>query len=354
MACAATLVPPFALCNASRHSARFVFLAAVCAVAEGATLCVHETCTVSTVAAVLNDAQRRVCALGGRTGMPRSLGSVYAGSVVRFLGGCRGVPSRVIQTRVASWNNTMALTRDGTMLLVADASIFSPCDRPALTLIRVADGGVVRRVGTSGTGPLQFKHPRQVCIAVDEHVFVAELDNHRVQVLTPTLDFHSFLGVDQLQAPIGVCADADTVFVSEHDWDRISVFARNGGALLRRFGSFGAGDGQLSGSVSLCLVGETGEIAVADYWNRRVSVFRVDGSFVRHAGVGQLRCPIGVACSDTGHETVVADKDGFIAVFDTDGEPLRILELAFGPTGVFVQDGTIYAHTPQGACTVFA
>ena len=343
---------PFALCNASRHSARFVFLTAVCAVVEGATVVVPEPCT-NAVAAVLNDAQRRVCVLGGREGMPRSLGSVYAGSIVRFLGGCRGVTSRVIQTGVASWNNTMALSRDGTMLLVADGNICTPCDRPALTLIRVADGGVVRRVGTPGTGPLQFRRPRQVCIAVDEHVFVAELDNNRVQVLTPALDFHSFLGVDQLQAPIGMCADADTVFVSEYHRDCISVFARRDGALLRRFGYHGAGDGQLDGPLSLCLVGETGEIAVADYWNRRVSVFRVDGAFVRHAGVGHLVRPVSVACSDGGHEVIVADRDGCIAVFDAGGDLLRYLD-NFWNTGVFIHNGAIYAHKHDGLCVVFA
>jgi hypothetical protein len=37
--------------------------------------------------------------LGGREGMPRSLGSVYSGSITRFLGGSlRGVASRIIPT----------------------------------------------------------------------------------------------------------------------------------------------------------------------------------------------------------------------------------------------------------------
>jgi hypothetical protein len=40
-----------------------------------------------------------VAVLGGREGMSRSLGSVYGGSVTRFLGGgLRGEESRVIMT----------------------------------------------------------------------------------------------------------------------------------------------------------------------------------------------------------------------------------------------------------------
>ncbi len=38
------------------------------------------------VAAALCDAVCRVAVTGGRAGVPRSLGSVYAGSVARFLG----------------------------------------------------------------------------------------------------------------------------------------------------------------------------------------------------------------------------------------------------------------------------
>jgi hypothetical protein len=56
----------------------------------------HVCPAVVCVSAVLGDALARVAVLGGRDGMPRSLGSVYGGSVTRFLGsGLRGVVSRV-------------------------------------------------------------------------------------------------------------------------------------------------------------------------------------------------------------------------------------------------------------------
>jgi DNA-binding beta-propeller fold protein YncE len=337
---------PFALCNASKNSARLTFLAAVCAVVEGATFAAPDT--DGTVTAALNDAQRRVCVLGGRADMPRSFGSVYAGSVVRFLGGCRGVPSRVIETGVASWNNTMALTHDGTMLLAVNISIDVDITRPAITVIRVAGGDVVRRVGTHGTGPLQFRCPRQVCVAVDEHVFIADCDNDRVQVLTPTLEFHSFLGADQLVSPVGVCADDTFVGVSEFHRHRISVFARRDGALLHRFG-----DGQLAGPLGLCFVAKSGTIAVADVLNRRVLVFTVGGTFVRRVGAGVLSRPLSVACSDGGTEIVVADNERrLVAVFDVDGELLRTLGCG-NFSCVTVHDGAIYAHTTHGACTVF-
>jgi hypothetical protein len=58
-----------------------------------------------------------------------------------------------------------------------------------------------------------FKNPREVWVASDDFVFVADSGNDRVQVLTPRLDIHGYVGVGQLDGPSGVCAD-DAVFVA--------------------------------------------------------------------------------------------------------------------------------------------
>jgi sugar lactone lactonase YvrE len=107
------------------------------------------------VGAVLGDALRRVAVLGGREGMPRSLGSVYGGSVTRFLGGsCRGVASRVIVTAgVQALSNGVAVSRDGSTLLVSDSFGGSH----AIHAFCVSDGSRLRIIGGAGDGPLQFR-----------------------------------------------------------------------------------------------------------------------------------------------------------------------------------------------------
>jgi DNA-binding beta-propeller fold protein YncE len=278
--------------------------------------------------------------LGGRDGMPRSLGSVYAGSVTRFLGGgLRGVVRRVINTPgVHTVINGVAVSVDGSTLLVSDAA------RDRIFDIRVADGSLRRVIGGRGRRPRQFRRPCQVHIAPDDFVFVADSFNNRVQVLTPQRRFHGFVGVGQLECPAGVCANADVVVVSEDGHHRISVFSRGDGALLRRFGSRGSGDGQLHYPSGPCFMSDDRHVAVADCNNDRVSVFSVGGEFVRHVGVGVLQRPRGVACSAF-DELVVADAGhGRVVVFSASGEVGKAMDCAC-IAGVFIRSGTVFAKT---------
>jgi hypothetical protein len=324
---------------------RLSWLRACCAVAEGADVplpraarrasssshCLPDVC----VAAVLGDAEHRVAVLGGREGMPRSLGSVYGGSVTRFLGGSlRGVVSRVIDTDGVVGRG-VALSADGCTLLASDGS-------HAVHEFNIVDGSLLRVVGTNGDGPLQFREPQQLCIASDGFVFIADSGNSRVQVLTPTLDFHRFIGQGQLSGPIGVCANTDIVVVSDRPHCRISTFDRASGAPLHHFSSYGTRDGQLRAPGGLCFVSGDRHVAVADYGNRRVIVFSVEGEFIRHVGVGVLSGPMGVVASAF-DELVVADYGNrCLRVFSSTGDLLAS-----------VGEGSFIAVAVHGS-TVFA
>jgi DNA-binding beta-propeller fold protein YncE len=341
---------------------RLLWLRSCCAVAEGADVPQPHTmldvslhCSPGVcVAAVLGDALRRVAVLGGREGLPRSLGSVYGGSVTRFLGGgCRGVVIRVIDTAgVMPYSNGVVVSRNGSTLLVSD---FDRDGSHAIHAFRVGDGSRLRVIGGEGDGPLQFNSPRQVWVASDDYVFVADYDNDRVQVLTPTLDFHGFVGVGLLSGPGGVCADDADIVVSEHGWNahRISVFNRSDGALLRRFGSFGVGDGQLYFPRGVCFMSGHRHVAIADSCNDRVCVFSVEGELVRHVGVGVLKHPTGVACSAF-DEIIVADRDsGRVAVLSASGELLQTMGDG-GFIGVALHGSTIFAQDCRSdKCVLF-
>jgi DNA-binding beta-propeller fold protein YncE len=324
------------------------------------------------VGAVLGDALRRVCALGGCEGTPRSLGSVYSGMVTRFLGrGLRGVESRVIVTPgVTAMYGGIAVSRDGSTVLVADCNDGSN----AIHVFSVADGSRLRIVGGAGDGPLQFQSPRQLWIAPDDYVFVADLVNDRVQVLTPQLDFYAFFGVGQLTRPTGVCANDDVVIVVELAMlERLSVFSRADGTLLRWIG--GRKDGrpyppfgrsqrrsgivpQLGSPSGLCFTHGGRNVAVAEWLSNRVGIYSIaSGELICHVGVGTLISPTSVACSAF-NELVIADM-GHVHVVALGAPHKREVFKTMGRgdfSGVVVHGGRIFA-TNNGprrtSCVVF-
>jgi hypothetical protein len=346
------------------QTARLLWLRACCAVAEGADVplshavsytsrrCPPDVC----VGAVLGDALHRVAVLGGREGVARSLGSTYGGAVARFLGGgCRGVECRVIDTpggRSSIFGAGVSV--DGSTLLVSEADAWG--GPHAIHVLTIADVPRRRVVGSKGDGPLQFIYPCQVYVAPDGFVFVADSGNHRVQVLTPTLDFHGFVGVGELSGPRGVCANADVVVVTEAGFNaphRISVFSRCDGALVRRFAAYGSGDGELHWPRGLCFMSNDRHVAVADHDNSRASVFSVDGEFIRHVGGGHLKSPYGVACSAF-DELVVADSgNSRVVVFSGSGELMKTVGRG-DFIGVAVHGSTLFAQDRNsGRCVVF-
>jgi hypothetical protein len=206
----------------------------------------------------------------------------------------------------------------------------------------------VHVVGGKGKQPLQFGGVlHQVWIDTDGFVFVVDAGNKRVQVLTPRLDFHSFVGLGVLDAPAGVCANSDVIVVSEKYAGRITVFNRTDGSRRRMFGlmlqkpnpyAIRWRDRELSFPLGMCFMsgGSRVAVAVADYVASRITVFSIDGEFIRHVGEGVLSCPHGAACTAF-DELIVADSDR-VVLFGPSGSVLA----AFGSacfTGIAMHPG---------------
>jgi DNA-binding beta-propeller fold protein YncE len=88
------------------------------------------------------------------------------------------------------------------------------------------------------------------------------------------------------------------------------------------------------------------QVAVADSGNDRVSVFSVEGEFIRHVGVGVLSYPMGVAVSAF-DELVVADIDKrCLRVFSSTGDLLATVgDGDF--TGVALHGSSVFALDPD-------
>ena len=116
----------------------------------------------------------------------------------------------------------------------------------------------------------------------------------------------------------------------ESDNHRVSVFDSNG-QFLRKFGSNGKGNGQLSNPYGIGLL-SNGNIAVSERNDNRVSIFDSQGNFVRHIGAGQLSSPW----------RLFVDSDDNILVANSDStNPVRV----FKADGTLVKNISVTGHS---------
>jgi hypothetical protein len=316
-----------ALCNASYDSARLTFLRAVCAVTEGIAAV---TASPTVTAAALRDP--RVCVLGGREGLPRSLGSVYAGSITRFLGGLRGVAVRRIFNRWDLAIETIAVSHDGAKLWAASR------DHHKIHAFRVSDRKLLRTVGCEGRGELEFDDPCSVrAAATDDTVLVVETGNRRVQLLTAQLDFCGFVGDGTLVSPSDACANDAVVAVLDFPF-HICLYSRRTGVFLHRFS--GAPGSQMVSLMSMCFLRD--ELAMVDFVHDRIAVFSIHGVLRCHLGGGILKYPHRIAC--TKFDELVVVSNHFLSVLSASGDLLRTVKLR-GLNDVALHNGAVYALT---------
>jgi uncharacterized protein (TIGR03663 family) len=159
--------------------------------------------------------------------------------------------------------------------------------------------------GTIGTEPGQFNHPRGVAVDRDGNVYVADSDNHRIQVFDTNGAFLRAWGSQcNLASELG-CADLDGE------------------------GPMAYGDGQFQEPWGIT-VADDGRVYVADTWNHRIQVFDGEGTFLTKWGMyGQTDSaatlfygPRDVAVDASGRVFVTDTGNKRVMVFDQDGNYL--------------------------------
>ena len=63
----------------------------------------------------------------------------------------------------------------------------------AIFLFKLPDLTMIKRVGKRGSGNEEFNYPRQLAISPNQHLYVADTDNHRLQILSANLSFQDSL-----------------------------------------------------------------------------------------------------------------------------------------------------------------
>ena len=140
------------------------------------------------------------------------------------------------------------------------------------------DGNPVTSWGGSGSGPGQLNQPDGIAVDANDHVFVVDTLNNRVQEFTGGGAFVAAWGSagtapGQFGYAYGVAIDGQgDVFVSDiFGIDRVQQFTAAGG-FIASFGGHGTALGKLSSPAALA-VDTAGNVYVADTNNSRVEKF---------------------------------------------------------------------------------
>lgn len=289
------------------------------------------------VAAVLHDA--RVAVLGGREHMPRSLGSIYAGSVARFLGGpFQGVPHRSVhlpkRDRVL---RNVALDASGTVLVVlyTDWQFVDEDELGDIWTLETFDAATAAslcRPESACLGSAWY-----LSVAPDGSVFVAAAGTIHAfaQGLTLVREERSDIYCGGLM-PICLVADNSLVVVLMEN-GLLALIKRK---TLRRT-DVGLPSQRISGSQTLCFLpeddGEGAHVAVIRTHEERVFIVRVVDAVVLHS----ISTPFTPMWHSSVTTTVGSFSVGTATVFIAlpRSEDCSVASLALSPIGeLFVFD----------------
>jgi DNA-binding beta-propeller fold protein YncE len=187
-------------------------------------------------------------------------------------------------------------------------------------------------IGSNGTEPGQFQTPRDLALASDGTIYVADTFNNRIQHLAADGSvlqvWGSFADISKGEAPggtffqpWGIVVGADgSVYVADTWNHRIQKFTSDG-KFENMWGYFGQADTPFAiwGPRDIAL-DNTGNVYITDTGNKRIVIYDSNGNYVSQFGSvglepGQFDEPVGVA----------VDKDGQVYVADTWNQRIQVM-----------------------------
>ncbi|XP_005094396.2 RING finger protein nhl-1 [Aplysia californica] len=245
---------------------------------------------------------------------PRNRYNQKGTAVVRF--GDRGS-----EPKSFTWPRGVAVSPMDDHIFVSDSSNHR---------VQVFDnsGKYLKSFGTYGQGNGEFDCLAGIAINGLGQIIIADRYNHRVQVLDRNGRFQCSFGSEgssegQLNYPWGVaCDNMGFIYVCDKENHRIQVFQSNG-AFVRTFGHYGNRSGQFENPHYIA-VSPDNKVYVSDSSNHRIQVFSIYGDFLFSFGIcgtlrGQMKFPRGLAIDHQGFVVVADSGNNRIQIFRGDG-----------------------------------
>ena len=164
-------------------------------------------------------------------------------------------------------------------------------------------------------------------IALDRarnEVYVCDLGNSRIQVLSTIGEYVRQFGRDHLTEPFAICiSQQDELFVTDNATQCVLKFSLTG-EFLKRAGSRGIKPGQFSGISGLCC--EAGLVYICDVSIQHIQIFDSELNFIKDFGFGELSYPSDIhILSDTIY--ILSGDNNCIYCYNRDCTLLKKIEL---------------------------
>jgi DNA-binding beta-propeller fold protein YncE len=190
-------------------------------------------------------------------------------------------------------------------------------------------------IGTEGSAQGQFQNPRNITIAADGSLYVADTNNHRIQHITSDGEvlhvWGSFADRSTGNAPGGTFYEPWGIAVGPEGniyvvdtWNhRVQKFSQNG-EFISQWGYFGqAEDGYALWGPRDVFVDDQGQVFITDTGNKRIVIYDSDGDYLTEFGgpgllAGQFDEPVGLAMDSQGRIYIADTWNQRIQVFDSD------------------------------------
>ena len=199
-------------------------------------------------------------------------------------------------------------------------------------------------IGSKGNGELQFRRPHGIAISA-EVVYVAEYKGNRIHKLTTGGEYRGTFGqqgsdVGQFNGRYGINISPEgKVYVADTENHRIQVF-HSDWTLSHFIDGKVSGDGSFSFPKGVAF-DISGDVHVTGCSSNSVTVFTPSGQFVRKYDQTHLQNPVSIAIDSAGYSLVA--NNGHLSIYDPSGRFIHSIGGFSRPCGVSVSpDGSIW------------
>ena len=180
-------------------------------------------------------------------------------------------------------------------------------------------------VGKQGSAPGEFKGPSGVSIDTESgHIYVADLNNKRIQIFSETGNYLNQFGHQHLIRPFGILIHQDSIYVTDIDQHAIFLFKLPGLTPVKRVGKKGSGNDKFNYPRQLA-ISPNQHLYVADQYNNRIQILSEDLAFQDSLRHQTMTRPVDVKFTNNEMFVLCRENNPCIHVFTLSGEKSRSL-----------------------------